>query len=64
MARLLYTLASIALLPWAILHLLWRARRQPAYLEHWGERFGIFVAVPPARPAGSTLGVPTFLAAP
>ncbi len=46
MARLLYTLALIALLPWAILHLLWRARRQPAYLRHWGERFGSFA---PAR---------------
>ena len=38
--RWLYTLAILALLPWAILHLLWRARRQPDYLKHWGERFG------------------------
>ena len=30
------------LLPWALLHLVWRARKQPAYLEHVGERFGIF----------------------
>ena len=37
-----YTLAIYALLPWAILHLLWRARRQPEYLRHWGERFGFF----------------------
>jgi 3-deoxy-D-manno-octulosonic-acid transferase len=43
MARLIYTLAICALLPWAILHLLWRARRQPDYLRHWGERFGFFV---------------------
>lgn len=39
-ARWLYTLAILALLPWATLHLLWRARRQPDYLKHWGERFG------------------------
>ena len=40
-ARLIYTLVIYALLPWAVLHLLWRARRQPDYLRHWGERFGI-----------------------
>ena len=28
------------LLPYVIFHLLWRARRQPEYLQHWGERFG------------------------
>ena len=44
MPRLIYTLVIIALLPWAIVHLLWRARRQPEYLHHWGERFGLFVA--------------------
>jgi len=44
MARVIYTLAVLALLPWAVLHLLWRARRQPEYLRHWGERFGIFPA--------------------
>jgi 3-deoxy-D-manno-octulosonic-acid transferase len=42
MARFLYTLAIFALLPWAVLHLLWRARRQPDYLRHWGERFGFY----------------------
>ena len=42
MARLFYTLAVIALLPWAVMHLLWRARRQPEYLRHWGERFGCY----------------------
>jgi 3-deoxy-D-manno-octulosonic-acid transferase len=47
MARFIYTLAVLALLPWAILHLLWRTRRQPEYLRHWGERFGYFDAVPP-----------------
>ena len=48
MSRLLYTLALWLLLPWALLHLLWRARRQPEYLRHWGERFGFHAAAPTA----------------
>lgn len=47
MARVLYTFVLLALLPWAMLHLLWRARRQPDYLKHWGERFGCFRPRPP-----------------
>ncbi|MEW6512812.1 MAG: lipid IV(A) 3-deoxy-D-manno-octulosonic acid transferase [Pseudomonadota bacterium] len=47
MTRFLYTLLIHALLPWAMLHLLWRARRQPEYLRHWGERFGRYRARPP-----------------
>jgi 3-deoxy-D-manno-octulosonic-acid transferase len=46
MARLLYTLALLLLMPWALLHLLWRSRRQPEYLTHWNERFGRFGARP------------------
>ena len=46
MHRLLYSLATLLALPWAVTHLLWRARRQPEYLRHWGERFGYF----PPRP--------------
>ncbi|HXF16395.1 MAG TPA: lipid IV(A) 3-deoxy-D-manno-octulosonic acid transferase [Burkholderiales bacterium] len=42
LTRALYTLALYLLLPWALLHLLLRARRQPAYLHHVGERFGFF----------------------
>lgn len=42
MPRLLYTLLVIAALPWALLHLLLRSRKQPEYLRHWGERFGFF----------------------
>lgn len=38
------------LLPWALLHLLLRARKQPAYLHHLGERFGFF-------PNGASYGV-------
>jgi 3-deoxy-D-manno-octulosonic-acid transferase len=47
MPRFLYTLGILALLPWAVLHLLWRARRQPEYLRHWGDRFGFYTAVLP-----------------
>ncbi len=50
MPRLLYTLAVFLLLPLAFLHLLWRARRQTAYLRHWGERLGIYGE----RPASAT----------
>jgi 3-deoxy-D-manno-octulosonic-acid transferase len=42
MRRALYSLALYLLLPWALLHLVWRARRQPAYLRHIGERFSFF----------------------
>ena len=38
--RLLYTLALYLLLPFVLLRLAWRARRQPAYLRHLPERFG------------------------
>ncbi|MBA3023281.1 MAG: lipid IV(A) 3-deoxy-D-manno-octulosonic acid transferase [Gammaproteobacteria bacterium] len=38
--RLAYTLLLWLLLPYALLHLLWRARKQPEYLQHIGERFG------------------------
>ncbi len=46
--RLLYTLALYLLLPFIPLRLLWRGRKQPAYLRHWGERFGWYSAVPQA----------------
>lgn len=48
MPRGLYTLLLLLLLPWALLHLLWRARRQPEYLRHWGERFGHYAIKLPA----------------
>lgn len=38
--RNLYRLVFWLALPFALLRLLWRARRQPAYLQHWRERFG------------------------
>jgi 3-deoxy-D-manno-octulosonic-acid transferase len=40
LTRLPYTLLWIFALPLVLLRLLWRARRQPAYLRHAGERFG------------------------
>ncbi|MBV2262759.1 MAG: lipid IV(A) 3-deoxy-D-manno-octulosonic acid transferase, partial [Thauera sp.] len=40
LTRLPYTLLWIVALPLVLLRLAWRARRQPAYLRHLGERFG------------------------
>ncbi len=40
--RLLYTLVAYLLMPWAMLHLALRGRRQPEYLRHIGERFGFY----------------------
>ncbi|MEX0958191.1 MAG: lipid IV(A) 3-deoxy-D-manno-octulosonic acid transferase [Burkholderiales bacterium] len=40
--QLLYTLIGYAVLPWALLHLVLRGRRQPGYLQHVGERFGFY----------------------
>lgn len=40
MARLAYTLALWLALPLVLARLWWRARRQPEYMQHWGERFG------------------------
>jgi 3-deoxy-D-manno-octulosonic-acid transferase len=55
MARFLYSLAAFALLPWAVLHLLLRGRRQPEYLRHWSERFGFFPAADEQDPARPTI---------
>lgn len=44
MRRLLYTLVITALLPWALLHLWLRSRKQPEYLAHISERFGHYPA--------------------
>ena len=50
MSRRLYTLVLWLLLPWALLHLLWRSRRQKEYLAHWGERFGFYKLTPIRTP--------------
>jgi 3-deoxy-D-manno-octulosonic-acid transferase len=46
--RRLYTLAAYLLIPWALLHLALRSRRQPEYLRHIGERFGFYREQPGA----------------
>ncbi|MBZ0104863.1 MAG: lipid IV(A) 3-deoxy-D-manno-octulosonic acid transferase [Sulfuricella denitrificans] len=46
----LYTTVLFLLLPYVIFHLLWRGRRQPEYLRHWGERFGRYHGVRSLRP--------------
>jgi 3-deoxy-D-manno-octulosonic-acid transferase len=51
MNRTLYTLLLYALLPFVPLRLFWRARKQPAYLRHIGERIGFYRSVPAARRA-------------
>lgn len=52
MSRFFYTLVLFALLPWAWLHLWRRARRQPEYLEHVGERFGRYPSPQPSPRGG------------
>lgn len=42
MARGLYTCALYLLLPYIWVRLAWRARKQPEYLQHIGERFGFY----------------------
>lgn len=39
-----YNVLLWLLLPYVFFHLLWRARKQPAYLQHIPERFGFFTA--------------------
>ncbi len=46
MARLLYTFALWLALPLVLARLRWRARRQPEYMQHWGERFGRHASIP------------------
>jgi len=40
--RLIYSIGLWLLLPYVIFHLLWRARKQPEYLQHIAERFGFY----------------------
>ena len=48
--RTIYTLLITLALPFALLRLWWRARRQPGYLQHVRERFGHYTPLPDARP--------------
>ena len=42
MPRLLYSALLYILLPFTAIKLLWRGLRQPAYLNHWSERYGFY----------------------
>ncbi len=44
MSRALYSLIWYLATPLVMTYLLWRSRRQPAYREHWAERFGVDAA--------------------
>ncbi len=46
MARFFYSLLFYLVQPFVWLRLLWRARRQPAYLRHLGERYGFYGIAP------------------
>lgn len=49
MARLIYSLLLYLAAPLIWLRLLWRARKQPEYLQHLGERYGFYRQPVPAR---------------
>lgn len=48
--RAIYTLLIRLALPFALVRLWWRARRQPGYLQHVGERFGYYAPVDNVAP--------------
>jgi 3-deoxy-D-manno-octulosonic-acid transferase len=50
LARAAYRTLVHAALPFALLRLLWRARREPGYREHIGERLGQYEGAAPAGP--------------
>lgn len=50
MRRGFYTLVLFALLPFTLIYLVWRARRQPAYFNHWSERLGRYSPAATQRP--------------
>jgi 3-deoxy-D-manno-octulosonic-acid transferase len=47
-SRTLYTILAYLTLPLVLLRLLWRARKAPAYLRRWNERFAIYRGQPQA----------------
>ena len=49
MPRFLYSLFCYLAQPLVWLRLLWRARRQPEYLRHLGERYGFYPQAAPGR---------------
>jgi len=49
LTRLPYSLLWLLVLPLALLRLAWRARRQPGYLKHLGERLGRYCVRAPGQ---------------
>ena len=49
MARILYTLCFYLVQPLVWLRLLWRAHKQPEYLQHLGERYGFYPPMQQSR---------------
>jgi 3-deoxy-D-manno-octulosonic-acid transferase len=49
-SRILYSLLWYLALPYVLLRLWWRSRRQPQYAQHIGERFGYYAASTGAAP--------------
>lgn len=50
MLRFLYSLLWVLVLPLALLRLAWRARKEPGYLQHVGERLGVYGGLPRQGP--------------
>lgn len=50
MLRVLYSLLWLLALPVALLRLVWRARKEPGYVQHVGERLGAYGKLPAAGP--------------
>ena len=49
MIRLVYSLVFYLTQPLVWMRLAWRARKQPEYLQHVGERYGFHAQKPPAH---------------
>ncbi|WP_427310832.1 lipid IV(A) 3-deoxy-D-manno-octulosonic acid transferase [Cupriavidus sp. H39] len=50
MLRVLYSWLWVLVLPLALLRLAWRARKEPGYLQHVGERLGAYGSLPKQGP--------------
>lgn len=48
--RLIYNLLWLLILPLALLRLVWRARKEPGYVRHVGERLGSYPRLPATGP--------------
>ncbi|MBB3342226.1 lipid IV(A) 3-deoxy-D-manno-octulosonic acid transferase [Luteimonas sp. RC10] len=48
--RGLYSALLVVLVPVTVYHLIWRGFRQPAYLQRWNERYGVYRSTPSPTP--------------